>query len=371
MKNPIYTLAFLMAVVCAARADVQIANEKPVLSGAIEQATFPADSRVCPGSPVVLTVGLKPALGISSGGTPVIDFSIVEGDGWFGTIEGMRAAPPGFFRLLYGRFLAFTGGRRTVIPLSSETGSTAAVFHPLGKEGDVIRIRAKGEGPGSELGSVDFIFRVGANRESLLSPLASTGLNNELRTEKLHYSVDEYADIKYAQASGTWTGSPQHFQRVFYPDKVVSTPMGDPLRKDVSSNARRPFVAKDSIYVKCRYWGETDTAIVGCLLDPDPPGPDGTLMLYYFDKGTGLMKEFRFYGKSTCGWGSFVWNPDVGEGLPYTIQIQRKVWNPPTKMSETADIFRENFKIMTEAVPTETPTNFDPNKVDETPVGQP
>jgi hypothetical protein len=360
----------LFASAFAAHADVQIAYEHPKLSGAIGQAALPADSRVCPGSPVVLTVGLNPPLAISNGVVPIVSYQVIEGFGWFGTMEDMRTAPMGFFRLLFGRILARLGGQRTLVPLNAETGSTAIVFHPLGKDGDAVRIRAKGEGQAAELGSVDFIFKVGANHEYLLSRLAEQGLNNELRTEKLHYEVEEYADVKTATASGQWHGTPGHILRKFYDNKVVNTYLENP-RKNVENQNRVPFDPKDSLYVKCRYWGETPTAIVGCLTDPAPPTPDATLTLYYFDKGSGLMTEFRFYGKSSCGWTGFLWNPDVGGGLPYNFQVQRRVWNPPTKLFETADIFRQNFKLLTEPEPTETPTTYDPNKEEETPAEQP
>lgn len=360
MKKILWVMAFT-AMFSTANADMQIANEQPKLSGAVGQAALPTDSRVCPGSPVVLTVGLNPPLAIAGGAIPVISYTILEGRGWFGPMEDMKIAPLGPFGIFFGRMLARFGNQHAVAPLNAETGSTAIVFHPLGKEGDTIRIRAKGEGQAENLGSVEFVFHVGANHEYLLSRLAENGLNIEKRTERIHYEEEEYADVKTALASGNWSGVPRHVFRTLYAKKVTEKDLNNPTR-DLSTVERLPLDVKNSIYARCRYWGETTTAIVGCLTDPSPPGPDGTLMLYYFSKNTGLLTEFRFYGKSSCGWTNFLWNPDVGGGLPYTIQIQRRVWNPPTKLQETVDIFRQNIRILPDEPPEAPPTPYDPSR---------
>lgn len=371
MKKFFWVFAFT-ALFSTANADVQIANEQPKLSAAVDQAALPTDSRVCPGSPVVLTVGLNPPLAIAGGAIPVISYEVLEGNGWFGPVEEMQAAPLGPFGILMGRMRARFGGNHAAAPLNAETGSTAIVFHPLGKDGDTIRVRAKAVGQAEDLGSVEFTFKVGVNHEYLLSRLAENGLNVEKRTEKLHYEEEEYADVKTALASGKWSGVPRHILRTLYSKKVTEKDIDNPAR-DLSTVERAPLDIKNSIYVRCRYWGETTNAIVGCLTDPNPPGPDGTLMLYYFNKSTGLLTEFRFYGKNSCGWTNFLWNPDVGGGLPYTIQIQRRVWNPPAKLQEMVDIFRQNIRILPDEPPeaTPTPSSFDPLKEDETPVEQP
>jgi hypothetical protein len=371
MKKLFWALV-ITAMVSTANADVQIANEKPKLSGPVGQAVFPSNARVCPGSPVVLTVGLIPSLSIVGGAVPVISYEVLEGNGWFGPIEEMQVAPLGYFQIMLGRFRARFGGRHAVTSLNAETGSTAIVFHPLGKDGDAIRVRAKAEGQAEDLGSVEFAFKVGTNQEKILSRMAENEMNVQKRTEQLCYQEDEFSDIKTALSSGLWRGAPRSVRRTLYREKVMELSLDDPYKhvyeiKRVSSDITK------GLYFNCRYWGETDTSIVGCMTDPDPPGSDGSLMLYFFDKKTGLMNEVKFYGKRSCGWVSFIWNLDIGGGLPYTIQIQRRVWNPPTKLQETVDIIRQNIKILPDEPPSPTPTpsSYDPNKEDETPVEQP
>jgi len=332
----------------------------PRLSGGVEQTALPTEMRVCPGSPVVLTVCLDPASSMAGRSELVVRYEIVEGNGWFGSLKEMRAAPLGAFGILWNRFLGSFRARSALSPLRPDSASTAVVFHPLGKEGEKVLIRATSEGAAEDLGAVDFRFQVGTAHSRLLSEVAAKGLANEMRIEKLLFEVEETIDVRTDRGSGVLTGNPYRVQRTFLQDLIITKPLSE-VAIDQNTKERHPFDVKDSLYIKCQYWGETPTEFIGCLLDPDPPNADAYLMLYTFDKETGLMKGLRFYNATSCGWASFLWNPDVGDGLPYTIQIQRRVYEPPTRLKETVSVFRENFRRISVA-PGPTPTLYDPSR---------
>lgn len=334
----------------------------PRLTGPLAQAALPADLRVCPGSPVVLTVGVDPPMSTGAGAAATIRFEIVQGAGWFGSIEKMETAPRGPFGILLGRIRARMGSDQATSNLDPELGSTAVVFHPLGKEGDTVKVRASGVGEAAGLGSVDFSFSVGHNQEHLLSRLAEQGINIEARIDAAKYEMDEYMDSRNAGERGSWRITIKRLHYLMLDGQMIRRPIG--VTDDPEKVTRRePFDRKNNPYIRCRYWGETPSAIVGCLLDPDPPGPDGHLGLYFFDKATGLMKEFRFYGRRGCGWTSFQWNMDTGGGFPFTVQITRRAWEPPTKPLEIVDIFRQNIHLLPDSFSVgPTPTPYDPNR---------
>jgi hypothetical protein len=170
-------------------------------------------------------------------------------------------------------------------------------------------------------------------------------LSAEKNLDTLNYQYEEFVDMKTSDVSGRWRGSPLHIKRTFVGGTLVSEFLESHTAP--STLTRQPYDLKNSIYLRCRYWGESEDSVIGSLCDPDPPGRNGSLMLYYFDKGTGLLKDFRFYGRRTCGWGHFLWNQDAGGGHPFTIQIQKRSWDPPTQLHETVDLFRQNIHFLT------------------------
>jgi hypothetical protein len=234
------------------------------------------------------------------------------------------------------------------------------LFHPLGEEGEMIQVRAKGVGSAENLGFVDFIFQVGANRTHQLSLVVEKGLGLEIQQEKLNFSMDETSQNKELMGPGMWKTNNLSKRKTFMNDSAVTEDLMSPDR-ETRRSLRRPMDLKESPYILCRYWGETPSSLVGCLIEPDPADEDASLKLFYFDKNSGLMNGFRFYNRKDCGWVSFDWVLVPGGPIPMTTRVQRKVWKPVTRLQETEDVIRTNIKFLA-AAPTATPIIVDPLK---------
>jgi hypothetical protein len=192
---------------------------------------------------------------------------------------------------------------------------------------------------------VEYVFQVGKNRSSELRQLAAKGLKQEQQLDTLNFRWHESVIMTSPRDNLLARGKVMNVERIFGNGYMDSLYEGAEVSdKNVE---RKPYDVETSPYVHVRYWGETSYALIGYKGDPDPPGPDGAIMLYYYNKQTGLMQELRFYSTHNCGRGVFLWNQGVS-GIYFNTQIQKRTWSPPTELWEEASVIRRNIRLMEE-----------------------
>jgi hypothetical protein len=311
--------------------------------GPVSEGVLPPETLVCPGMPVILNAVMVPPPGAWVGSPPEIRFELVQGLGWFGSYEDIKLDPPGFWKKLFKRLRPGPNARAFSFAPDRRTGSTAVVFYPLGEEGDPVHLRARCADTNLDLGTVEYHFKVGANRGSDFKRLVDKGLKQEQKLDTINFRWNETVVATSPFENLMARGRVMNVDRIFgngYMDSVYHS--GEVADKNIE---RKPYKVEESPYYGVRYWGETPNALIGTKGDPDPPGPNGSVMLYYYNKETGLMQEFRFYGTQSCGRGLLMWNQGVS-GVYFNTQIQKRTWSPPTQLWEQHTILRRDIRLL-------------------------